>query len=243
MSRRIAVALLSIIMAVMSFAASKDLENDITMVSFDQSWMDSNATIALRNNSSKNVKSVAFVITYLDMSGNELDYEEFNKRVTIAPGKTKKIDIPAYEHDRYYHYYKSKGLNDNEMSPAFKVKFQLKNYNVEEEKAPKSTNKVSNDISNEAPNDITNEVSSTDGYNHYEKNKDNYKYDDNFNFFGLFYLIFLLGILLIYVGSYILVAVMAKKRHRSVIGWVLLSFVATPLLIIIILSFIGKDEL
>lgn len=240
MSRRIAVALLSIIMAVMSFAANKDLDNDITMVSFDQSWIDSNATIALRNNSSKNVKSVVFVITYLDMSGNELDYEEFYKRVTIAPGKTKKIDIPAYERNRNYHYYKSRGMYDNEMSPAFKVKFQLKNYNVEEN-TPKSTNKVSNDISNEAPNDVSNDVSSTDGYNN-ENYKDNYNYDDNYNFWGLFYLIFLLGFLLIYVGLYVMVAVMAKKRQRSVIGWVFISFWVTPLLVMVILLVIGKDE-
>lgn len=40
---------------------------------------------------------------------------------------------------------------------------------------------------------------------------------------------------------YVLVAVMAKKRNRSVIGWVLLSLLATPVITIIILLVIGKD--
>ena len=54
------------------------------------------------------------------MSGNELDYEEFIRRVS-----------PAYEHGRNYHYYKSENMPGG--SPSFKIKFQLKDYNVEEE--------------------------------------------------------------------------------------------------------------
>ena len=100
------------------------------MVTYEQGWMDTNGALSLKNNTGVEVKNVVFLITYLDMSGNELDYEEFNKSVSIAPGKTKKIDIPAYEQERFYHYYKSPG---NEMEPktAFKIKFQLKDYNIE----------------------------------------------------------------------------------------------------------------
>lgn len=43
-------------------------------------------------------------------------------------------------------------------------------------------------------------------------------------------------------GLYVLVAVMAKNRNRSVVMWLLLSILATPLLMIIILLCIGKDE-
>lgn len=39
-----------------------------------------------------------------------------------------------------------------------------------------------------------------------------------------------------------LVAVMAQKRNRSVVVWVLLSLLATPLLMIVILLAIGKNE-
>ncbi|WP_232210566.1 hypothetical protein [Alloprevotella rava] len=35
---------------------------------------------------------------------------------------------------------------------------------------------------------------------------------------------------------------MAQKRNRSVVVWVLLSLLATPLLMIIILLAIGKNE-
>lgn len=44
------------------------------------------------------------------------------------------------------------------------------------------------------------------------------------------------------IGLYVLVAVMAKDRHREVALWLLLSIVASPILIIIILLCIGDDE-
>lgn len=130
--RRLTTALLSLLLSIVAFAAQKNLDKDITMVTYEQGWMDTNGALSLKNNTGVEVKNVVFLITYLDMSGNELDYEEFNKSVSIAPGKTKKIDIPAYEQERFYHYYKSP---DNEMEPktAFKIKFQLKDYNVEGE--------------------------------------------------------------------------------------------------------------
>lgn len=52
-------------------------------------------------------------------------------------------------------------------------------------------------------------------------------------------LLFVIGIT---VGLYVLVAVMAQKRNRSVVVWVLLSLLATPLLMIVILLAIGKNE-
>ena len=216
-TKRISIALLSIFISVVAFAANKDLEKDITMVSYEQGWLDSSGTLALKNNSSEEVKNVVFLITYLDMSGNELDYEEFSRRVSIAPGMTKKLDIPAYEHDRSYHYYKSE--NRPSGSPAFKVKFQLKNYNVEEE--------VTESI-DDIPFDRFDYDRSTGSGNE-----------------GLYLIIAIVGLLFfigITVGLYVLVAVMAQKRNRSVVVWILLSLIATPLLMIIILLAIGKNE-
>ena len=206
---------MSIFLSVVAFAANKDLKNDITMVSYEQGWLDYSGTLALKNNSSEVVKNVVFLITYLDMSGNELDYEEFSKRVSIAPGMTKKLDIPAYEHSRDYHYYKSE--NKPGGSPSFKIKFQLKDYNIEEESA-------------EAIDDIP----------FYRD-----KYERSSGNEGLYLIIILVGFLFfisITVGLYVLVAVMAQKRNRSVVAWVLLSLLATPLLMIIILWAIGKNE-
>ena len=201
-------------MAVVSFAANKDLEKDITMVSYEQSWLDSSGTLALKNNSSEEIKNVIFLITYLDMSGNELDYQEFTRRVSIASGMTKKLDIPAYEHSRNYHYYKTK---DDYGHHAFKIKFQLKDYNVEEE----------------AVESIDDNTFST------------YDYDRSSGNEGLFMIAFIIGLLFVIgitVGLYVLVAVMAQKRNRSVVVWVLLSLLATPLLMIVILLAIGKNE-
>ena len=212
--RKFAVALLSVFMAVTSLAANKDLEKDITMVSYEQSWLDSSGTLALKNNSSEEIKNVTFLITYLDMSGNELDYQEFTRRVSIASGMTKKLDIPAYEHSRNYHYYKTK---DDYGHPAFKIKFQLKDYNVEEE----------------AVESIDDNTFST------------YDYDRSSGNEGLFMIAFIIGLLFVIgitVGLYVLVAVMAQKRNRSVVVWVLLSLLATPLLMIVILLAIGKNE-
>jgi len=217
MATRLAIALLSIFLSVVAFAANKDLERDISMVSYEQGWLDSEGTLALKNNSSEEVKNIVFLITYLDMSGNELDYEEFTRNVTIAPGMTRKLDIPAYEHERSYHYYKSE--NRPSGSPAFKIKFQLKDYNVEEETV-------------ESIDD--NSLGRHD--NGYEPTNGNE---------GLYVIIAIVGLLFVIgitVGLYVLVAVMAQKRNRSVVVWILLSLLATPLLMIIILLAIGKNE-
>ncbi len=215
-AKRLTIALLSIIISVAAFAANKDLEKDITMVSYEQGWLDSEGTLALKNNSSEEVKNIVFLITYLDMAGNELDYEEFTRRVSIVPGMTKKIDIPAYEHGRNYHYYKSENMPGG--SPSFKIKFQLKDYNVEEEVAEESID--------------DNPFSTYD----YERSSGN---DGLYVIIAIVGLLFFIGIT---IGLYVLVAVMAQKRNRSVVVWVLLSLLATPLLMIIILLVIGKND-
>ena len=225
--RRFAVALLSVFMAVTSLAANKDLEKDITMVSYEQGWLDSEGTLALKNNSCEEVTNVVFLITYLDMSGNELDYEEFTRRISIAPGMTRKLDIPAYEHDRNYHYYKSENMPGG--SPSFKIKFKLKDYNVEDEVVEES---IDDNPFNTYDYDRSN---GNDGYDHVQSEGNE----------GLYMIIAIVGVLFVIgitVGLYVLVAVMAQKRNRSVVVWVLLSLLATPLLMIIILLAIGKNE-
>ena len=114
------------------FALANNTADAITMVSYEQGWLDSRGTLALKNNTNEEIHNVSFQITYLDMSGNPLDYEEFTKSISIAPGMTRKIDIPAYEHNRNYHYYKTK---DEFGHPAFKIKFTLKDYNSELQEA------------------------------------------------------------------------------------------------------------
>lgn len=223
---RLRTTLIGLLLAFSVFARN----NDITMVSYEQSWLDSEGTIALKNNTTKEVQKVVFEITYLDMDGNELDYEVFSKRVTIAPGKTKKINIPAYERSRNYHYYKTK---DSFGHPKFKIKYRLKDYSVKT--AITTKNKKANNIEKETNiKQVKTDIDDTSdsGISWYEDP----------NKYIIITLIAFLVFLSITIGSYVLVAVMAQRRNRNVALWILLSFVASPLLIIIILLCIGDEN-
>ena len=223
-------------MAVSTFAATQDLEKDITMVSYEQTWRDDLGTLALRNNTTEVVQNVSFTITYLDMAGNEMDYKTFNKHVEIAPGKTKKLDIPAYEHSRHYHYYKSEGLYDN---TSFKINFKLKGYTIktkvkkekkddakakEEKKESTKTNEKHESKSNYSP---------SSNYNH-----NSFNIDRNCATWGIILLIFAISLI---VGLYALVATMARERGRSATLWIFLSMFLSPVLVIFILLIIGND--
>jgi hypothetical protein len=152
------------------------------------------------------------------MSGNPLDYEEFTKSISIAPGMTRKVDVPAYEHDRNYHYYKSENMPGG--SPSFKIKFNLKGYNRDLQETD------------------------ADDYGIYDNDDDESYYSSNKS--DSIYIIIVISVVLfvigLSVGLYVLVAVMAKSRNRSVVLWVLLSIIASPLLIIIILLVVGEDN-
>lgn len=189
--------------------------DDVTMVSYEQGWLDDRGTIALRNNTNEEIRNVAFQITYLDMSGKALDYEEFKKSVSIAPGMTRKIDISAYEHDRFYHYYKSE--NKPGGSPSFKIEYKLLGYNTEEIK-------TDDDLSGDYRHD------ESEGFN---------SLFEGFWLFALLAAILCIGIA---VGLYVLVAVMAQQRHRNVVVWILLSMLASPLIMVIILLCIGDSQ-
>ena len=76
---------------------------------------------------------------------------------------------------------------------------------------------------------------------------DNYKISDNSltkDDVGLIIFVIVIGLILlgITVGLYILVAVMAKNRNRSVIGWIILSIIVSPLIIALILLVVGKSN-
>lgn len=218
MIRRFQITFLSLLVAIGSFAIE---QSDLTMVSYEQGWLDSRGTLALKNNTEVTIKNISFQITYFDMSGNALDYQEFFERVEIAPGMTRKFDIPAYEHSRNYHYYKSENMPGG--SPAFKIQFTLKDFNVKQEVQD---------------NDDDSYEESTYNY------RSNYSKDDDtpsagMILLGLAIILIILGFV---VGMYVLVAVMAQKRKRNVVIWILLSIVTTPFLMAIILLVIGNAD-
>ena len=103
-------------------------ESAVTMVAYEQSWMDTEATIALKNNTSEDIENIAFRIYYFDASGTQVDYKEFTRDVSIAPGLTKRISIRAFDNHHFSHYIKSKGDPSGD-GLTFDVKFELLSYN------------------------------------------------------------------------------------------------------------------
>ena len=154
------------------------------------------------------------------MAEKPLDYKDFTKKISIAPGMTKKVNIPAYEQRRNYHYYKSKDeLSETIGSPAFKIVFKLKGYNAPAIKNPAGKSTAEEDRNSITLSDTESEIMGTT--------------------VAVIGIIFIVGI---YFGWYVLVAVMAKHRNRNAALWVLLSLIGPPLLMMIILLCIGKNE-
>lgn len=208
--------IISVFGFVQSVSASAAKPAPVEMVSYEQGWTDSYGTIALKNNTSGNLHNVTFTLEYLDMNGRQLDYETFTRDIEIAPGKTKKLDIPAYEHARYYHYYKTK---DDFGNPAFKLRFELNDYKITEPKLSASGSSAQEETASDTAAGENNE---------------------NHGIAAIVLLVILLICFGVYIGMYVLVGVMAKKRHRSVFLWVTLSFFMTPLTVCIILLAIGR---
>lgn len=209
--------IISVFGFIQSLSASAAKPAPVEMVSYEQGWTDSYGTIALKNNTSGDLHNVTFTLEYLDMNGRQVDYETFTRDVEIAPGKTKKLDIPAYEHARYYHYYKTK---DDLGNPAFKLRFKLDDYKTT--KAKVSAPDEGSGHEETAAETAARENKESDGIA------------------AIVLLVILMICLGVFIGMYVLVGVMAKKRHRSVFLWVTLSFFMTPLTVCIILLAIGR---
>lgn len=74
------------------WALSKDSINAITMASYEQTFLDDEGTIALQNNTNEIIRQVKFQLTYFNMAGRQLDYENFEVAIVIDPGMTKSDD-------------------------------------------------------------------------------------------------------------------------------------------------------
>lgn len=228
--RRFVLTIVALILAVVSPAATEGTPDAVTMVSYEQGCIDRHGTLALKNNTSETVKSVNFMIEYIDMKGNQLDYRTFSERVDIAPGMTRKLDIDAYEHERHYCYYGSAPFEGYDK--MFNIRFVLTGYNglTVDESADTAAVKYSEDCRRQyrgAPENIDPDMLVAD------------RLTSTLIVVVIAVALIVLGVT---IGLYVLVAVMAKRRGRNVVLWVLLSIVGTPLLMAIILLAVGDER-
>lgn len=224
------------ICSVSLFASESIDKNDVTMVSYEQSWLDSDGALALKNNTDKTITSVSFRLCYFNMKGEQLDYKDFNKKVNIDPGMTRKVTVKAYEHGRDYNYYKSERCYNG---TSFKLTFELIGYKTADDVEPVAHKKNSVTFVGDLGDDIeVNEVVLEDLAAASARNN-SFSYDEMMGYLKVltplaFY------VLILSIFLWIMVPFMAARNGRSAFGWLLLSLIISPFVALLFLALLGR---
>ncbi len=234
MKKKTALTILALLVATMALALDKESRKAITMVSYDQGWMDYDGKIALKNNTDEEITNLKFQIIYLNMKGVQLHYEVYSRKTSIAPGMTRELAIPAYEHGRFFSYYKSEAAPSSPH--RFKIRFELKEYNgvatpqTADQDFPYPTEETTPDKHG---------TPSGKGWLSTTVKKAGEFLDWTFGQHGSKNLALLLLGINLCVGLYVLVATMAMRRNRNATAWVFASLFITPFIAMLLLLLMG----
>lgn len=207
----------------------------VSFVSYEQNWSDREGSLALRNNTNKRIFNISFQLVYYNMDGQQIDYENFFRTVSIDAGMTRKVDVPAYERDRNYAYYKSNSLYGR--SHQFKVKFRLLDYNRSKKKSTATASSIQSQKPTDSHLPATHETplieETTESDTEYESDA-----DFGFLIAGILMILFIVW----YISLYFKTIRMARQRNRSDTLWLIFSIITSPILTVILLYILGSAD-
>lgn len=83
----------------------------VVFTGFDKNRSSSKESFFIINNTDRTLTAVNLYIEYLTPDGRQLHKRFLKLSCSIPPGETRKADIPSWDTQRSFHYYKSTGKN------------------------------------------------------------------------------------------------------------------------------------